>query len=283
MVAESTRPGAADPALPEEELTGGHTTVVVRVGDTVRRPVGPWTPAVHALLRHLREAGFTGAPEVLGIDAQDREMLRFVPGEVGTLTADQPLAGWFRTAEASWAIGRWIRAFQQAQRGFIPDPGAPWRRAPGTALAEGQVVVHHDVSPYNTVRCSDGQVVVLDWDFARPGDPLEDLAWAAWHWAPLMSGTGWHAEYGADPGLDVRRRQRDNLAALIDGYGLPIGQWVDLDRHIGRQMTTHADSLEEMARTDPAFAELIRRDYADTARRDAVWWRAHGPVWWDPR
>jgi len=35
---------------------------VVRVGDTVRRPVGSWTPAVHALLNHLHRAGFRGAP-----------------------------------------------------------------------------------------------------------------------------------------------------------------------------------------------------------------------------
>jgi hypothetical protein len=26
---------------------------VVCVGDTVRRPSGPWTPAVHALLTHV--------------------------------------------------------------------------------------------------------------------------------------------------------------------------------------------------------------------------------------
>jgi aminoglycoside phosphotransferase (APT) family kinase protein len=32
----------------------------------------------------------------------------------------------------------------------------------------------------------DGVVVgVIDWDVARPGDALEDLAFAAWQWAPL--------------------------------------------------------------------------------------------------
>jgi hypothetical protein len=38
---------------PEVPLTGGDMTAVVRVGDTVRRTAGPWTPAVHALLRQL--------------------------------------------------------------------------------------------------------------------------------------------------------------------------------------------------------------------------------------
>ena len=38
---------------------------VVRIGDTVRRPAGPWTPAVHALLGHLHATGFPGAPRPL--------------------------------------------------------------------------------------------------------------------------------------------------------------------------------------------------------------------------
>jgi hypothetical protein len=41
----------------EVPLGGGNmSSGVVRVGDTVRRPAGPWTPAVHALLTHLRDA-----------------------------------------------------------------------------------------------------------------------------------------------------------------------------------------------------------------------------------
>jgi hypothetical protein len=40
----------------------------VRVGGAVHRPVRPWTPAVHAVLRHLAAAGYDGAPRVLGVD-----------------------------------------------------------------------------------------------------------------------------------------------------------------------------------------------------------------------
>jgi hypothetical protein len=47
----------------EIPLDGGNmSSGVVRVGDTVRRPAGPWTPTVHALLGHLHAAGFRGAP-----------------------------------------------------------------------------------------------------------------------------------------------------------------------------------------------------------------------------
>lgn len=40
------------PREPEIRLSGGWVNEVVRTGDTVRRSAGPWTPAVHALLRH---------------------------------------------------------------------------------------------------------------------------------------------------------------------------------------------------------------------------------------
>src|SRR6266498_211042 len=63
--------GTAQP--PEEVLAGGNFNHVVRVGDTVRRvKTGAWTPAVHALLRHLERAGFDGAPRALGVDDRGR-------------------------------------------------------------------------------------------------------------------------------------------------------------------------------------------------------------------
>jgi hypothetical protein len=40
----------------ERRLGGGNLTPVSKIGDTVRRPVGRHTAAVHALLAHLRTA-----------------------------------------------------------------------------------------------------------------------------------------------------------------------------------------------------------------------------------
>ena len=41
----------------EEVLPGGNMAAVARVGATVRRTAGPWTPQVHRLLAHLRARG----------------------------------------------------------------------------------------------------------------------------------------------------------------------------------------------------------------------------------
>jgi hypothetical protein len=67
----------------EIPLGGGNVSGgVVRIGDTVRRPAGPWTPAVHALLGHLHAAGFDGAPRPQGLDELGREVLTFIPGSI---------------------------------------------------------------------------------------------------------------------------------------------------------------------------------------------------------
>ena len=77
----------------EIRLAGGNLGGAVRVGDTVRRPVGPWTPAVHALLGHL--AGrVPNIPRVLGFDDRGREILSYLPSRLtNTELADQFVAG----------------------------------------------------------------------------------------------------------------------------------------------------------------------------------------------
>ena len=39
----------------EVALEGGNMTAVFRVGDTVRRAAGPWTPTIHQLWADLQE------------------------------------------------------------------------------------------------------------------------------------------------------------------------------------------------------------------------------------
>ncbi|MFL6139209.1 MAG: hypothetical protein ACJ74O_15600 [Frankiaceae bacterium] len=57
-----------------EEWLPGNAGGAWRVGDTVHRVTGPWTPAVHALLRHLADR-VPHVPRVLGFDERGREVL----------------------------------------------------------------------------------------------------------------------------------------------------------------------------------------------------------------
>ena len=61
-----------------DQRIAGNVRSVACVGDTVRRSVGPWSKASHAVLKHLERVGFDGAPRFLGIDAQGREVLSYL-------------------------------------------------------------------------------------------------------------------------------------------------------------------------------------------------------------
>ncbi len=64
-------------------LDGGvaNAGAVVREGAHVLRPANPHSETIHALLRHLRRAGFRGAPEPLGLEPGGRERLAFIDGQ----------------------------------------------------------------------------------------------------------------------------------------------------------------------------------------------------------
>ena len=127
----------------EEPLSGGNVSAgVVRAGDTVRRPAGPHTPAVHALLSHLHAVGFAGAPRPLGIDDRGREVLAFVPGTVPWPDRFDLLAPRDRLAR----VARLIREFHDAVTGFTPPARALWQVL---IPAEGDcdIIAHHDLAP----------------------------------------------------------------------------------------------------------------------------------------
>ena len=68
-------------AADEEVHLAGNVGGAVRVGGTVHRATGPWTPAVHALLAYLADR-VPHIPRVLGYDDRGREVLSYLPGRV---------------------------------------------------------------------------------------------------------------------------------------------------------------------------------------------------------
>ena len=213
--------------MTEHALGGGNVAAgVVRVGDTVRKPAGFWTPAVEALLAHLWRTGFTGAPRPLGRDGQGRQVLEYVPGPMAT---DQP---WLDEAGLH-RVGRLIRELHDRSAGFSPPPGSRWNVVIPPDRAD--LVCHHDLAPWNLVTGAD-RWVFIDWDGAGSGSRLWDLAYAMKGFVPLIG--------GGDPVADAPR-----LHALADGYGLSAGQRADLPPLIGAHTRGMADLLDNGART----------------------------------
>ena len=186
-----------------ELLEGGLTNTVVRIGDAVHRATGPWSPGVHALLRHLEQEGFGGAPRVHGHDEHGREILDFLPGDV----AHPPLPDYALTDAAIEGAARLLRRYHDATANFHPVEGTVWRL---TVEGEREVMLHNDAAPYNTIFREGQPVAFFDFDFATPGPRAWDVAYAAYTWAPLYR---WEASEGRWPEA-IRR-----LGVFLRGYG----------------------------------------------------------------
>jgi len=157
----------------EFPLAGGRQTPgVVRVGGTVRRPMGPNSRFVHDLLRYLEAVGFRGSPRLLGVDERGREVLSFalcnVPHDHGE----------YSPSEAQLVkVAALIRHFHDTTA--------------GSALAsDAEIVAHNELGPHNTVFAGDEPVAFIDWDDAAPGTRLFDLANAIWCFVDVGEGGG---------------------------------------------------------------------------------------------
>lgn len=205
------RPGCPTPAAEEELLLSrGNAIGVTKIGPTVRRPAGYWTPAVHDLLRHLEANGFVESSRVLGVDEWGREILTFIEGET---TAQHPWPGWVWAEETLVQAGQLLRRYHRAVASFS-GAGRVWMARPAAASSH-QVVCHNDFTPYNVVY-RDGRIVgMIDWDWAGPGAPEWDLAMSAYAWVPLF-----------DPAVSARleppppSNRGTRLRLLLDSYGL---------------------------------------------------------------
>lgn len=158
------------------ELTGGNVSGAVRIGDTVHRDAGPWTPTVHRLLRHLSGLG---VPTPLGYD-DGRETVSWVDGVV----PQDPMPAWVWTDAVLAAAARLLRRLHDATLDFDRD-GAVWRRP---AREPAEVICHGDFAPYNLVFAASQDLIgVIDWDMASPGPRVWDLGYLAYRTVPLSA------------------------------------------------------------------------------------------------
>ena len=232
----------------EIELDGGNMSSVVRVGDTVRRQAGHWTPAVHALLCHLEQKGFALAPRVLGSDERGREVLSFLPGE--TVGSSKPWPVWTQSEATLVQAGRLLRRLHEAVADFVPPAGARWRLS-DAALAPGEIVCHNDVAPYN-IAWHAGQITGLfDWDVAGPGRPADDLAFAAWNFVPLFDDA-----HCRSLGWQESPERARRLCSIVESYGLEMRVgFVDV---IAARMQASLTRIQRGAEAgDPAFIGLV--------------------------
>jgi phosphotransferase family enzyme len=254
-----TADGATSPQQLASWGSGARTADAVLSDGVVRKTVGPWTPAVFALLRHLEDAGFAGAPRIVG------DGYGFVPGE-----SPHPHA-W--SDDAAAGVGRLLRGLHDATATFTPPPGAVWQPNWLRDLGGDDIVFGHcDTGPWNIVGRPGRAEAFIDWEFAGPVDRLWELAETVWLNAQLVDDDV--AEMQGLPDVATRARQ---ARAIVDGYGLPRAARGELVDRL-------ADVAIHGARHE-AIAEGVTIDSTEAVAANgypilwAVTWRARSASW----
>ncbi len=199
-------------ALKDGQSGSGSVNTVVRRGGHIVRPAGPWTKAVHGVLRHLQAQGFVQVPQVVGLDPEG-EVLTYLDGEA----AMRPWPAPFLATGGLETLARWLKGYHLAMEGYRPEPQAVWRAPDAVSWSPGMVVRHGDLGPWNTIWRQKTLVGVIDWDLAEPGWPLHDVAQLAWYGVPLTT-----PERCAATGVVPGPSQRQRLESIARVHGVSI-------------------------------------------------------------
>ena len=247
--------------MKEEPFIGGNLNDATRVGNTVRRRAGFWTPAVHALLRFLEGAGFE-APRPLGLDDQGREILEYVEGDVHPGWPD-PIPDWVMDDDRLAEGARLLRRYHDLVESFEPPVGARWRLVAPTAH---EIICHNDWGPWNALFRQRHLALMLDWDMAGPGTRLWDVANSVYSWVPLFS----------DREVAIEEQAR-RVRLFCDAYGLSDRTSL-LDVLRERTLFVGEFTTEQARLGDKGAMKLADWDVPARMKREAVYQDEHRAV-----
>ncbi len=175
--------------MTEQQLNDNPLKPIVKIGDTIHRPVGWWTPSVHVLLKYLSDVGYKYSPRVLGFDEQGREVLSYIEGQSGG-------DGWAKIIpdEGLKIFAKLLREYHEVIANFKPPADSEWAYSKG-APKKGEVMCHGDFGPWNVVWQGSEPVGIVDWDFVLPAKPEYDILYALEYSAPFRNDENtleWH-------------------------------------------------------------------------------------------
>ncbi|MGV9785564.1 phosphotransferase [Streptomyces sp. NPDC003435] len=232
-----------------EALVGGMVNVgaVFRRGELVERPAPPHAGALHPYLLALKKHGFDAAPVPVGLTADGREQLTFIPGDV----ALPPFADRFMTKAALRSVGSLLRRLHEAGAAVAVDTHTEWPRDLADP-AGGTMLCHNDVCPENVVFREGRAAALIDFDMAAPGRPLWDVAMTARYWVPMLDPVSAATLYPV--GLDAPAR----LRVLADGYGLSVEERAELPGVIEQATAVcRAFVTQRVAEGDPVYLQAL--------------------------
>lgn len=210
----------------------------------------------------MRQAGFEGAPEPVGIDDDGRERLVFIEGQVPVPLYPE----WSQSDSALASTAELLRGLHDAATGFDLR-GLNWN----DDLADpegGTVVCHNDVCLENVVFSDGVAIALLDFEFAAPGRPIYDLACLARLCVPIDNEFD-QARLGWQPADRPAR-----LRLVADAYGLDRDGREELLTAIEDALTRAEEFIfGRVEAGDPNFVDMWDcTDGAERYHRRRRWW-----------
>jgi aminoglycoside phosphotransferase (APT) family kinase protein len=193
----------------ETPLGGGAVTDgVVRVGDTVRRPIRPGNELMREVLVQLEAAGFDECPRWLGVDAEGRDILSWIEGE--TFVERGRMHPYLADAAGRITFDdRQVAAAMRLLRRYHDTFGAG-------------VACHGDYGPWNLVWRSRMPVAIIDFDRVHHGPASEDVGYAL----RMFLGYGW----SDDTPEELARRTAVAVSAYGEDFDIPVVLAHEYDR-----------------------------------------------------
>ena len=179
---------------------------VLRRGDTVVRPAGPWTKHIHAFMQYLYAQGLP-VPRVLPNTDASLDVVRFVSGE-------QIHPGKWSDAGLI-AIAQLLRRLHDAGANFVPAKGATWQKWYLREIGTPSTIGHGDFAPWNIITKGEMPLALIDWEFAGPIDPMVELGRAMWLFVQLHDD-----DIAQMHGLPCAKKRAAQLRLMADAYQL---------------------------------------------------------------
>jgi Ser/Thr protein kinase RdoA (MazF antagonist) len=242
--------------MEEQIITGNQNRIRIRDG-VVHRPSHAWSDGIKCLLQFCRTEGLEFVPEWRGRDEQGNEIFEYIDGEVG----NYPLPEFLKSVTAIVSAAKTLRRFHDVTAKLV---GKEALQLQFEAVDPIQVVCHGDFAPYNCVFDHQGNIKgVIDFDGARLGPKIWDLAYAIYRFVPFV-------DFGnADDGFGGLTNRLDRLKIFFDTYEASREERIAAVRLLPRRLLALLDWMyQEAANGNAGCVQNLRDKHHELYLRD---------------